>query len=190
MTPTDKFQELIFILRDWNPSQSENKNILFGPKSGERYLSEINKIGNHELNKYFQNLYCYLMPSAGSAHKRSTVEFNRLSDQFVVEMTNLIRLKVLNINEMAVKKNSKIDTNLKPDQLNELIVNNVINLNGISYINIIGSKSFGPRPLPPLSEHQEEFVSKDYHIYDEIKDNSEQKNGSSSSSSVSKSNLK
>ena len=127
MSPTDKFQELICVLRDWDPAYDQS--YLYGPRSGERYL---NKLGNHELNKYFESLYCYLMPSAGSAHKRSTVEFNRLSDQFLTEMSNLIRLKLLNIDEMAVKKDSRIGRTVKPDQLNKLFKVEINKLNGMA----------------------------------------------------------
>ena len=84
------FQQLFCIIRDWNPKLFEDKNYLFGSKGGERYMN--NEFPNHGLNKYFKNIYSYLMPSPGSHVNGSKIEFNRLNEEFTRELLQMFEM--------------------------------------------------------------------------------------------------
>ena len=105
------------IVMGWDPMDErfKDKNYLFGFKGGERYLSQ--EFQDIDINKYFKRpeRKCYLLPSVGLDICDNDIEFSRMNEPFVSQISTLITTYLLNCDEIELKKNG--ENGLRPDEL-------------------------------------------------------------------------
>ena len=105
------------IVIGWDPMDDKfkDKNYLYGFKGGERYLSQ--EFQDIHINKYFKRpeRKCYLLPSVGLDISDNDIEFSRMNEPFVSQISTLITTYLLNCDEIELKKNG--ENGLRPDEL-------------------------------------------------------------------------
>ena len=125
---TESFEELIYLVIDWDPKRPEfqSKNYLFGSMGGQKYMTREFSIN---LNQCFTQTKCYLLPSIGIDVTDKDLPFDKINTDLIAEFLQLIQNKLLNIDEMQVKTGADRKTGLKADQLLPLFRASVNHLN-------------------------------------------------------------
>lgn len=106
------------------------------------------------------------MPSVGSHAKRLNLDLNRLNEQFIVELLVLIKHKLLNIDEMQVKKDFKTNKLIKPKELLKIFETYVDKANEMQNSNLC--KSFEKIYKVNSNESIEVINRRDDNLFDDI----------------------
>ena len=100
---TKSFEELICLVIGWDPNRPHfmDKNYLFGSMGGRKYISQEFSVN---FEPFFRQTKCYLLPAIGVDVSAEVLSFSQISFDFIKEFSQLIKNKLLNIDEIQVKK--------------------------------------------------------------------------------------
>ena len=91
----------MFLIRDWSP-EDHNNEFIFGLYEGSKYIENfMNRI---KLNDKYADLNCCLMSAPNHDKHSEDINLSELCPQFLKDVKTLIGCKLINFDEMQLKR--------------------------------------------------------------------------------------
>ena len=151
----NSYEGILHLILNWDPNREEfkDKQYLYGFKGGLKYMfSEFEGLSAED---YFKQTKCFLMPPKAGADTKD----------FVIELSQLIKTYLFNIDEMPVKKSWESRVCLTPDQLISHLRETVLKINA-RIVDNIQTNGYNFRPVCETNEINSDSEDPDSELFD------------------------